>query len=112
MAKIKHYSRKWLNKDSGVAAIECNLESNAYMPGFEGTITLSDCSRRINLDFSVYDVKDLDKRIAKLNLLLEEISVFRDVYLQHYDEVKEDMVKRELERKKSAKKVKDKKDEL
>lgn len=104
MVKIKHHSRKFLNKTTGVGAIECDIGSTDWCGGLDGTITISDCARRVNLDFSVYDVKDLDARIAKLHLLLEEISNFRDVYTANYDAIKEDLITREKERKKKLKK--------
>ena len=104
MVKIKHHSRKFLNKSTGVGAIECDISSTDWCGGLDGTITISDCSRRVNLDFSVYDVKDLDAKIAKLHLLLEEISNFRDVYTANYDAIKEDLITREKERKKKLKK--------
>jgi hypothetical protein len=104
MVKIKHHSRKFLNKTTGVGAIECDIGSTDWCGGLDGTITISDCSRRVNLDFSVYDVKDLDTKIAKLHLLLDEISNFRDVYTANYDAIKEDLITREKERKKKLKK--------
>ena len=104
MVKIKHHSRKFLNKTTGVAAIETNIDTTEWCGGVDGTITISDCSRRVNLDFSVYDVKDLDAKIAKLHLLLDEISNFRDVYTANYDAIKEDLLNREKERKKKLKK--------
>ena len=73
--------------------------------GVDGSITITDCNRNINLDFSVYDIKNLDTKIAKLHLLLDEISKFRDVYIDNYDSIKEDLVNRDQERKKMLKKV-------
>lgn len=104
MAKIKHQSRKFLNKTTGIAAIEAYIDTTEWCGGVDGTITIADCNRRVSLDFSVYDVKDLDNKLAKLNLLIEEIGKFRDVYLDNYDAIKEDIVKREQERKKKLKK--------
>jgi hypothetical protein len=104
MVKIKHHSRKFLNKTTGVAAIETNIDTTPWCGGVDGSITLTDCSRQISLDFSIYDVKDLDTKIAKLHLLLDEISAFRDVYTANYDAIKEDLITREKERKKKLKK--------
>lgn len=104
MAKIKYYSRKFLNKTTGIAAVECSIETSQYIGGFDGSICITDCSRKVNLDFSVYDVKDLDAKLAKLHLLLDEISNFRDVYTANYDAIKDDLINREKERKKKVKK--------
>jgi hypothetical protein len=100
MVKIKHYSRKFLNKSTGLSAIETSIDTTLWSGGVEGSVSITDCARQVNLDFSLYDVKDVDVKIAKLNLLLVEISAFRDVYLQHYDEIKDNLSKKEKERKK------------
>jgi hypothetical protein len=102
MVKIKHHSRKFLNKSRGLAAIETHIDSQSW-GGVDGTITIGDCSRQISLDFCVYEVKDLDDKLAKLNLLIDEVSKFRDVYVEHYDSIKADIVTQEKERKKKKK---------
>ena len=100
MVKIKHYSRKFLNKSTGLAAIETSIDTALFTGCVAGGISITDCRGQVNLDFNVYDVKDIDVKIAKINLLLAEISAFRDVYLQHYDEIKDNLIKNEKERKK------------
>jgi hypothetical protein len=98
MDKIKHYSRKFLNKAEGLAAIECSVSGLSYMSGVDATISITDCSRQVNMDFSVYNVKDLDSRLAKLDLLITEISKLRDVISNNYDSIKEDIIKKDKER--------------
>jgi hypothetical protein len=87
MAKIKYHSRKFLNKTTGIAAIEVNLECYAWSSGgVDATVSISDCSRHINLDFSVYSKKDLDARIQKLDLLITELTKLQEMFIDNsYD---------------------------
>lgn len=104
MAKIKHYSRKFLNKAEGLAAIECSINSLSYSAGIDASINITDCNRLIYLDFSAYNAKDLDGRIAKLDLLLAEISKVRDIISSNADFIKEQLA--EEEKKLKARKAK------
>ena len=99
MAKIKHYSRKFLNKAEGLAAIECSINSLSYSAGIDASINITDCNRLVYLDFSAYNAKDLDGRIAKLDLLLAEISKMRDIISNNADFIKEELTKEEKEHK-------------
>ena len=95
MAKIKHYSRKFLNKADGLAAIECSIGSLSYSAGIDASINITDCNRQIYLDFSVYNLKDLTSRLAKLDLLIAEISKVRDIISNNSDAIKEDIISKE-----------------
>lgn len=99
MAKIKHYSRKFLNKAEGLAAIECSISGLYFSAGFDASINITDCNRQVYLDFSAYNVKDVDNRLAKLDLLISEISKVRDIISSNADSVKEEIAKEEKERK-------------
>jgi hypothetical protein len=99
MAKIKHYSRKFLNKAEGLAAIECSISGLSFSAGFDASITITDCNRQVYLDFSAYNVKDVDNRLAKLDLLISEISKVRDIISNNADSIKEEIAKEEKERK-------------
>lgn len=104
MAKIKHYSRKFLNKAEGLAAIECSINSLSYSAGIDASINITDCSKPVYLDFSAYNAKDLDGRLAKLDLLLAEISKVRDIISNNADFIKEQLA--EEEKKLKARKTK------
>jgi hypothetical protein len=99
MAKIKYYSRKFLNKAEGLAAIECSISKLSFSAGIDASINITDCNRPVYLDFSVYNVKDLDSRLAKLDLLLTEISKVRDIISNNADSIREEIAKEEKERK-------------
>ena len=95
MAKIKHYSRKFLNKAEGLAAIECSINSLSYSAGIDASINITDCNRLVCLDFSAYNAKDIDSRLAKLNLLISEISKVRDIISNNADFIKEQLTEEE-----------------
>jgi hypothetical protein len=99
MAKIKHYSRKFLNKAEGLAAIECSINSLSFSAGIDASINITDCNRLVYLDFSAYNAKDLDGRIAKLDLLLAEISKVRDIISSNADFIKEQLAEEEKKHK-------------
>jgi hypothetical protein len=66
----KYYLRKFLNKGPGIAAIEISGNSN---DGFE--ITLSDCSRKISLDFFWYGGDETkESKENKFRCLLSELN--------------------------------------
>jgi molybdate-binding protein len=79
MEKVNYTSRKFLNPKQGMAAIECSVASGAYSSSaVDATITVSDCSRQAQLDFGVYSKADAKARIAKLNLLGDELRKFKE----------------------------------
>jgi hypothetical protein len=105
MAKIKYHSRKFLNKTTGIAAIETNMESYAWSSGgVDATVSISDCSRHINLDFSVYSKKDLDARIQKLDLLITELTKLQEMFIDNSDDLCNAMDEAAKKRKESNKK--------
>jgi hypothetical protein len=71
------YIRKWLNK-KGRAFIE--VDGAEYGDG--GYVTIADCDRRIQLDFSVYDKSDFKKKIDKLTLIIDSLIDFRNVLIE------------------------------
>jgi len=93
MAKQKHpnyYSRKFLNKGKGTALIESSVDICAYSMG--GTICISDCYRKVELDMHIYDKKSFKEKSEKLNLLIKELNLFKDFInnnADYYFELKE-----------------------
>lgn len=93
MAKQKHpkyYSRKFLNKGRGTALIESSVDICAYSMG--GTVCISDCYRKVELDMHIYDKKSFKEKSEKIDLLIKELSLFRDFInnnANYYFELKE-----------------------
>lgn len=45
-----------------------------------GTLKISDCSKTVHLDFDCHDQSSYEKRIKKLDKLLEEVQAMRNQY--------------------------------
>jgi hypothetical protein len=81
-------SRKFLNRSSGVAAIETTVEITQYSKGdvvVDAGISISDCNKRINLEFGVYEKKDVAAKLAKIDLLISEFTKFRAAFKKAAD---------------------------
>jgi hypothetical protein len=79
MEKVDYTSRKFLNPKQGMAAIECSVSTSTFSSSNIGaTITISDCSRQAQLEFDVYSKADAKAKLAKLNLIVEELRKFKE----------------------------------
>jgi hypothetical protein len=79
MAKKKYHVRKFLNKTKGIACIEVDANYTAWNFGCD--VTLTDCNRRIDLDFNMWEAKAVKEKMDKLNLLIFELTNLR-TYLE------------------------------
>lgn len=68
-----YHSRKFLNKTNGLAAIEATVDITGHYK--DVTVTISDCSRMVSLDFGFRDRKGKREMQAKLNNLISELVV-------------------------------------
>jgi hypothetical protein len=79
MAKVNYNSRKFLNPKQGMAAIECNVEAGSYLrEAVDANVSISDCNRQVQLDFSMYKKEDAKVKLAKINVIIEELSKFKE----------------------------------
>jgi len=89
LQEIRHHTRKFLNKDEGIAAIETTitLERN----DLSSSKDISDWNRKVSLDFYMYSpkAKVISQRINKLNILVDSLVAFRDNYLKVIELAKE-----------------------
>lgn len=106
--EIKYYSRKFLNKGRGVAAIEIDFASWDFGVGFDCAVNISDCSRVVRLDFNVYDEKELKAAHTKLKGLILELFKLQDFIEDNYENITEAMRKQKEERKKRIAELKSK----
>lgn len=112
MKKKSYNSRKFLNKDSGLAAIETTFEFNPdwkYSGGWEANVRINDCYRAITLELSCYNIKDIDKVLKKVETLLTEIEKlgnlmleYREAAIEHIKAAEDERKKRKKERKVSS----------
>jgi hypothetical protein len=78
-----YYSRKFLNKKKGMAAIEIVGDRSKRKPAASYTdaaVTISDCHRQITLDFYLdakYSKRDIPDTLNKLDILIDELTKFR-----------------------------------
>lgn len=72
--KVYLKRRKFLNEDTGLAAIDLQVTSNEEW--VSATCSISDCARSVSLDFDSFDGADQDQRIAKIDIL---IRAFQDL---------------------------------
>lgn len=71
----KYHTRKFLNKSRGIACIEIDA---SYEPwNFNCDVTITDCNRRIDLDFSMWEPKNVKEKLDKLDLLINELTNLR-----------------------------------
>jgi hypothetical protein len=89
--KKTYSSRKFLNKDLGLAAIESYISIDTMDGGMEASLDISDCNRKVTLDFYFFgtEEKNIKRRLDKLNLIVEEVTKFRNTYLEFLKESKE-----------------------
>jgi hypothetical protein len=76
----KYHSRKFLNKKQGMAAIECIGSVSNYSLDLD--INITDCNRKISLDFYAFNPKSAKEKLAKIDLLLSEIDAARCYYAE------------------------------
>ncbi len=90
MKRVKYYSRKFLNKSQGVALIECEGEVSHW--ALWANVRIADCNKTICLDFGVHSDKDYKERIAKIDLLINELTKvksFLEDNIEPYKELRE-----------------------
>jgi len=92
MKKIKHNSRKFLNKSEGMASIE--VISSVESWAFESQVSISDCSRLITLDFTAYSNKDFKSKVDKLDLIITELSILKQFMLDNKTKMEEIFAKK------------------
>ena len=62
--------------------VETNGEDNILGYVVEANLTISDCSKCAQLDFDCKGYKHIDKRIKKLDTLIEELQKMKEAMLE------------------------------
>lgn len=104
--KIKYHKRAFLNKNEGLASVQCSIEAWDYSYGLDATIDIHDCNRAVSLDFSAYGPKDLETSLAKLLKFADQVNAMVTFYADNLDAIREDMEIKEAERKANRKNYK------
>lgn len=76
----RYYKRGWLNASEGKAMFEAIVETGEWgdQGTFDATFTITDCSRSINLDFTIYKAKDSTHMLDKVDTLINELRLFKE----------------------------------
>lgn len=89
MSKTEHqfFDRMWLNKPGyhSNAFVQTEVISDKKDKWVDATISISDCSRTIHLDFGSYGgdkLGTIENNLYKLNLLIEQLDAFREEYTE------------------------------
>ena len=100
MKKVNKTTRKFLNKKDGLAAIECRIEVSNY--SVNADVAITDCNRKVSLDFCIYEAKEYDVKLAKLELIINELAEMYTTMATYREVWMADKAARELTRKKEA----------
>lgn len=85
MSTRRHYRRRFLNRRGHHAGAYAIADIRTYRApgrssGIDATLTLSDCSRIIDLDFNVYDEASARNALYKADLLRTMVDDFVAAY--------------------------------
>lgn len=74
---MKYYKRGFLNPAQGMAAFESEVHfEDAWRHHADASFSISDCNRKITLDFNFDDDKDYEDNLFKLTTLISELNEF------------------------------------
>lgn len=77
---VKYYKRDFLNKGEGMAVFEAYVdwvESPEYNTGIDAGFSITDCNRKISLDFYVHNDESFENAEYKLNTLIDQLNIFK-----------------------------------
>lgn len=90
---MRYYKRGFLNPEEGMAAFEAQIEIDNWEGKThfyaDGTFNITDCSRKISLDFGFSDEKGYHEVMTKLETLQEELREFQGYMVDAYLEMKD-----------------------
>ena len=101
MKTVNKVTRKFLNKKDGLAAIECAIEVSNY--SVTADVSITDCNRKVSLDFCIYDAKGYDVKLAKLELVISELAEMYTTMAMYKEVWIADKAARELVRNRESK---------
>jgi hypothetical protein len=120
MKIVDAYRREWLNEDTGLATVQYEVEimkynqnsDSAYMHAY---LSISDCTRQIQLEFGPDDDDSMENSLKKLALLRSVITEFEEKliaanekYQPLVTQMKIEQEKKDKERAEKAKKKQEK----
>jgi len=97
--------RSFINKTGfhSNAALITNIERAEYSDGgFYSSYKLSDCNRTVEISIDLYNLKEYENTIYKLNKIIEITSSFKEAIINLKPEIVEIVKKRKLKEKQRA----------
>ena len=86
--KLEHSTRKFLNKD-GLDAVEVYIsQCEFFQHWIDAHVDFTDYNGKVRLELSVYNSKELDAQMAKLQLIIKELTKVHDLFEKHYISIK------------------------
>jgi hypothetical protein len=82
-----HYKRQWLNKTKGAASIITNVDIDRW--GVNAWFEINDCNRKVNIDMDFYNMKSLQVKIDKINLVINQLCDMRDYLIDNESTIKD-----------------------
>jgi hypothetical protein len=73
---VNYSSRIFLNKKTGMAAMQVNFDVTATY--VDSSIVLSDCGRQVNIDLDSHTAKGFGERQLKLHVIIHELMKLED----------------------------------
>ena len=71
------------HEEGGTIIWDGQVRNNGeYRQLFTGQIRITDCTKAVYLDFTCTNTKDIQARLDKVDVLLEEINKFKSVLLE------------------------------
>src|SRR5690349_4104800 len=97
---MKYYKRGFLNKETGMAAFEADVdfEEGREYHWVGADFTISDCNRQICLEFSIDNEQDVTDKISKLQNLINELSDFKNKLMEASLMMLEELSKKDEEK--------------
>jgi hypothetical protein len=84
MSKFKYYKRGFLNREKGTAIFEADVSIEDYEDegSFSANFDISDCYKKISLDFYVGSKKQLTEKLRKVDNLIKELTNFKEAMIR------------------------------
>lgn len=86
---LEKHKRDFLNLNKGMAAFEYSIDAGQYEGSSKlyvnGRFCVSDCSRKVELDFDSYDEDDRKNAMHKTDSLVNALQEFREYMVQAHE---------------------------
>lgn len=86
---LEKHKRDFLNLGKGMAAFEYSIDAGRYEGSkkvyINGSFCISDCSRKVSLDFDTYDEEDRKNVMYKIDTLINALVEYRNYIAEAHE---------------------------